>query len=197
MLEDVQEALQCPVARAQALSNQLGVVVGQDPQRTDQPHEVDTQPRRAIARQLERFDLARREGDGRVRGKVGHLVGRCSEPADACPPDSYAPHDGQSNPYDGDFTKTGFRVPFIVVSPYAKAHYISHTVRDLNVLYVCGPGHGGPGIVANVYLEGTYTEYYPKITQDAEGMQKLFRPVYSPRNRSSTLANKYTLPPAN
>src|SRR5436190_4517675 len=47
--------------------------------------------------------------------------------------------------------------------------------RDLNVLYVCGPGHGGPGIVANVYLEGTYTEFYPKITRDAEGMKKLFK----------------------
>ena len=37
------------------------------------------------------------------------------------------------------------------------------------------PGHGGPGIVANTYLEGSYTEHYPDITQDAEGMRKLFR----------------------
>ena len=37
-----------------------------------------------------------------------------------------------------------------------------------------GPGHGGPGIVANTYLEGTYTEFYPNITQDAAGMQRLF-----------------------
>ncbi|MCU0704198.1 MAG: phosphoketolase, partial [Fimbriiglobus sp.] len=42
---------------------------------------------------------------------------------------------------------------------------------DLNVLYVCGPGHGGPGVVANVYLEGTYTEVYPEVTRDAAGMK--------------------------
>jgi len=47
--------------------------------------------------------------------------------------------------------------------------------RDLNVLYVCGPGHGGPGMVANTYLEGTYSEIYPDISQDAEGLRKLFR----------------------
>src|SRR5438309_353960 len=47
--------------------------------------------------------------------------------------------------------------------------------NDLNAIYVTGPGHGGPGIVANTYLEGTYTELYPKITQDATGMQKLFQ----------------------
>ena len=46
--------------------------------------------------------------------------------------------------------------------------------RDLNILYVCGPGHGGPGMVANTWLEGTYTELYPAITQDAEGMHRLF-----------------------
>src|SRR5262252_5723694 len=38
--------------------------------------------------------------------------------------------------------------------------------NDLNAIYVTGPGHGGPGIVANTYLEGTYTEFYPNITQD-------------------------------
>jgi xylulose-5-phosphate/fructose-6-phosphate phosphoketolase len=47
--------------------------------------------------------------------------------------------------------------------------------NDLNAIYVTGPGHGGPGIVANTYLEGSYTEFYPKITQDAEGMQRLFQ----------------------
>ena len=44
-----------------------------------------------------------------------------------------------------------------------------------SVLYVTGPGHGGPGLVANTYLEGSYTEHYPDVTQDAEGMRKLFR----------------------
>jgi xylulose-5-phosphate/fructose-6-phosphate phosphoketolase len=47
--------------------------------------------------------------------------------------------------------------------------------RDLNMLYVCGPGHGGPGMVANTYLEGSYTEIYPDITQDIGGLKKLFR----------------------
>src|SRR5579863_4150237 len=46
--------------------------------------------------------------------------------------------------------------------------------RDLNMIYVTGPGHGGPGLVANTYLEGTYTEFYPNIPQNAEGMRRLF-----------------------
>ncbi len=44
-----------------------------------------------------------------------------------------------------------------------------------NVIYVCGPGHGGPGMVANTYLEGTYTELYSSIQQNEEGMRKLFK----------------------
>jgi xylulose-5-phosphate/fructose-6-phosphate phosphoketolase len=47
--------------------------------------------------------------------------------------------------------------------------------RDLNMLYVTGPGHGGPGIVANAYLEGTYSEIYPDVSLDAEGMRRLFK----------------------
>jgi xylulose-5-phosphate/fructose-6-phosphate phosphoketolase len=47
--------------------------------------------------------------------------------------------------------------------------------RDLNMIYVTGPGHGGPGIVANTYLEGTYSELYPNITQDETGLGRLFR----------------------
>ena len=46
--------------------------------------------------------------------------------------------------------------------------------RDLNVIYVTGPGHGGPGLVANVYLEGTYSELYPNVPQNEAGMKKLF-----------------------
>jgi len=46
---------------------------------------------------------------------------------------------------------------------------------DLNVIYICGPGHGGPGMVANAYLEGTYTELYTSIQQNEEGMRKLFK----------------------
>jgi xylulose-5-phosphate/fructose-6-phosphate phosphoketolase len=47
--------------------------------------------------------------------------------------------------------------------------------HDLNAIYVCGPGHGGPGMVANTYLEGTYSEVYPTIAQNEEGMKRLFR----------------------
>src|SRR5213595_3786038 len=47
--------------------------------------------------------------------------------------------------------------------------------RDLNAIYVTGPGHGGPGLVANTYLEGTYSEVYPQVGQDEAGMHRLFR----------------------
>src|SRR6266851_4243873 len=46
--------------------------------------------------------------------------------------------------------------------------------RDLNVMFVTGPGHGAPGIVANTYLEGTYSEFYPNISRDTEGLKRLF-----------------------
>src|SRR2546425_11436114 len=52
---------------------------------------------------------------------------------------------------------------------------------DLNAVYVIGPGHGGPAAVANAYLEGTYTEGYPDITGDADGLRALFRPFSFPR----------------
>jgi xylulose-5-phosphate/fructose-6-phosphate phosphoketolase len=45
---------------------------------------------------------------------------------------------------------------------------------DLNIIYVTGPGHGGPGLMANTYLEGTYRELYPEVSQDEQGMKKLF-----------------------
>jgi len=45
---------------------------------------------------------------------------------------------------------------------------------DLDMIYVCGPGHGGPVVVCNTYLEGTYSEIYPNISQDEAGLQKLF-----------------------
>jgi xylulose-5-phosphate/fructose-6-phosphate phosphoketolase len=60
--------------------------------------------------------------------------------------------------------------------------------QDLNIIYVIGPGHGGPGIVANTYLEGTYTEVYPNISQDAEGMQKLFKQFSFPGGIPSHVA---------
>src|ERR1700761_876618 len=51
---------------------------------------------------------------------------------------------------------------------------------DFDVVYMAGPGHGGPALVANVYLEGTYTEYFPNVTQDEQGMLKLFRQFSTP-----------------
>jgi xylulose-5-phosphate/fructose-6-phosphate phosphoketolase len=47
--------------------------------------------------------------------------------------------------------------------------------RDLNAIYITGPGHGGPGVVANAYLEGTYSELYPAVREDAVGLRQLFR----------------------
>ncbi|HMD56776.1 MAG TPA: phosphoketolase family protein [Solirubrobacteraceae bacterium] len=60
--------------------------------------------------------------------------------------------------------------------------------RDLNVIYVAGPGHGGPGVVANVYLEGTYSEVYPHIGRDEEGLRRLFRQFSFPGGIPSHVA---------
>ena len=60
--------------------------------------------------------------------------------------------------------------------------------RNLNAIYVIGPGHGAPAILANVYLEGTYTETYPHITRDAEGMRLFFRQFSFPGGVPSHVA---------
>ena len=60
--------------------------------------------------------------------------------------------------------------------------------QELNVIYITGPGHGGPGLIANTYLEGTYSEVYPHIFQDAEGMKKLFRQFSFPGGIPSHVA---------
>ncbi len=54
------------------------------------------------------------------------------------------------------------------------------TEHDVNAIYLAGPGHGGPALVANTYLEGTYSEIYPNITRDEEGMHRLFRQFSTP-----------------
>jgi xylulose-5-phosphate/fructose-6-phosphate phosphoketolase len=59
---------------------------------------------------------------------------------------------------------------------------------DLNMFYIAGPGHGGPAIVGNVYLEGTWTEVYPNITQDEAGLKKLFKQFSFPGGISSHVA---------
>ncbi len=60
--------------------------------------------------------------------------------------------------------------------------------HDLSVLFIAGPGHGGPAIVANTYLEGTYSEVYPHISQDAKGMKKLFKQFSFPGGIPSHVA---------
>lgn len=60
--------------------------------------------------------------------------------------------------------------------------------RDANVIYVTGPGHGGPGLVANAYLEGTYSEVYTGIGQDTDGLRKLFRQFSFPGGIPSHVA---------
>ena len=65
-------------------------------------------------------------------------------------------------------TTPGLNFTYVHLNRLIKKH-------DLNMIYVTGPGHGGPGIVANVYLEGTYSEIYPDISMDAGGLKRLFK----------------------
>jgi len=60
--------------------------------------------------------------------------------------------------------------------------------HDLDVIYTTGPGHGGPGLVANAYLEGTYSEVYPNIAQDEDGMKRLFKQFSFPGGIPSHVA---------
>jgi xylulose-5-phosphate/fructose-6-phosphate phosphoketolase len=60
--------------------------------------------------------------------------------------------------------------------------------RDLSMIYIAGPGHGGPGVVANTYLEGTYSEMYSNITENAEGLQRLFKQFSFPGGIPSHVA---------
>ena len=60
--------------------------------------------------------------------------------------------------------------------------------NNLGMIYIAGPGHGGPGLVANTYLEGTYSKYYPNISQDAEGIKKLFKQFSFPGGIPSHVA---------
>jgi xylulose-5-phosphate/fructose-6-phosphate phosphoketolase len=55
--------------------------------------------------------------------------------------------------------------------------HLNRVIRahDLDMIFVCGPGHGGPAVVANTYLEGSYTEHYPEVSRDEEGLRRLFR----------------------
>jgi xylulose-5-phosphate/fructose-6-phosphate phosphoketolase len=78
-------------------------------------------------------------------------------------------------------TTPGLNFIYVHLNRVIKAH-------DLNVIYVTGPGHGGPGLVANTYLEGTYSEVYPNISQDEEGMNELFKQFSFPGGIPSHVA---------
>ena len=78
-------------------------------------------------------------------------------------------------------TTPGLNFIYVHLNRLIKAH-------DLNMIYICGPGHGGPGMVANSWLEGSYSEYYPHISQDAVGLQKLFKQFSFPGGVPSHVA---------
>jgi len=78
-------------------------------------------------------------------------------------------------------TTPGLNFIYVHFNRLIKAH-------DLNVIYIAGPGHGGPGLVANTYLEGTYSEVYPNIGQDSEGIKRLFRQFSFPGGIPSHVA---------
>jgi xylulose-5-phosphate/fructose-6-phosphate phosphoketolase len=65
-------------------------------------------------------------------------------------------------------TTPGLNFVYVHLNRIIKAH-------DLDMIYIAGPGHGGPGVVANTWLEGTYSEVYPRVSRDGRGMQRLFK----------------------
>jgi xylulose-5-phosphate/fructose-6-phosphate phosphoketolase len=78
-------------------------------------------------------------------------------------------------------TTPGLNLVYVHLNRLIKEH-------DLNVIYIAGPGHGGPGLVANTYLEGVYSEVYPNVSQDEDGMRKLFRQFSFPGGIPSHVA---------
>lgn len=107
---------------------------------------------------------------------------------------------GQIYLYDNPLLKEGLQLKHI------KPHLIGHwgttpgqnfiyvhlnrviNKYDLNMFYIAGPGHGGPALIANTYLEGTYSEFFPLISQDTAGLKKLFRQFSFPGGISSHVA---------
>src|SRR5690554_2148539 len=68
--------------------------------------------------------------------------------------------------------------------------HLNRLIREhgLSMIYVCGPGHGGPAMVANTYLEGTYSEIYPDVPEDEAGMRRLFKQFSFPGGIPSHVA---------
>ena len=78
-------------------------------------------------------------------------------------------------------TTPGLNFIYVHLNRLIRAH-------DLNMIYITGPGHGGPGLVANTWLEGTYSEFYPNVPQDEEGMKRLFKQFSFPGGVPSHVA---------
>jgi xylulose-5-phosphate/fructose-6-phosphate phosphoketolase len=78
-------------------------------------------------------------------------------------------------------TTPGLNFVYVHLNRIIKQH-------ELDMIYVAGPGHGGPGLVANVYLEGTYSEHYPEISEDEDGMRRLFKQFSFPGGIPSHVA---------
>src|ERR1700716_3819287 len=78
-------------------------------------------------------------------------------------------------------TTPGLNIIYVHLNRLIKKH-------DLDVIYIAGPGHGGPGLVANTYLEGTYSEFYRNISQDVDGMKRLFKQFSFPGGIPSHVA---------
>ncbi|HEU5323456.1 MAG TPA: phosphoketolase family protein [Methylomirabilota bacterium] len=78
-------------------------------------------------------------------------------------------------------TTPGLNFVYVHLNRIIRAH-------DLDMIYVAGPGHGGPALVANVYLEGTYSEVYPNVSADADGMRRLFKQFSFPGGIPSHVA---------
>jgi xylulose-5-phosphate/fructose-6-phosphate phosphoketolase len=78
-------------------------------------------------------------------------------------------------------TTPGLNFIYVHLNRLIKAH-------ELDTMYVIGPGHGGPGVVANTYLEGTYSELYPDVSQDEQGMRRLFKQFSFPGGVPSHVA---------
>src|SRR5262249_33572441 len=97
----------------------------------------------------------------------------------------YVPLNPGINPHDPN-------IIYIIAPRHRRPLYL-HLNRvikrdDLNMIYIIGPGHGGPAIVGHAYLEGTYSEVYPNISQDAAGMKKLFKQFSFPGGIPSHVA---------
>ena len=78
-------------------------------------------------------------------------------------------------------TTPGLNLIYVHLNRIIKKH-------DLNMIYIAGPGHGGPAMVAQTYLEGTYSEFYPNISRDTEGMKRLFKQFSFPGGIPSHVA---------